>query len=183
MWGKQDCFETSSVFKDVAQLPEAASKPLKATIGKPPKKSVLSGKIDSNFYTMADCSELSCVDEPPSKQDITTPNSKTIHGEPIEGRHIFYGNHLFTEIRRLCNHNKIFECDFSRMKVINEHRKGMASTFLIECYMCSLKDKICIESPKTNRESMGIIDAWVNSMLLTGQGFSQLRDITVSLEI
>ncbi|KAJ8880241.1 hypothetical protein PR048_016707 [Dryococelus australis] len=30
---------------------------------------------------------------------------------------------------------------------------------------------------------MGINDAWVNSMLHTGQGFSQLRDITASLEM
>ncbi|KAJ8872359.1 hypothetical protein PR048_025963 [Dryococelus australis] len=78
---------------------------------------------DSNVYTVADCSDLLCVTEPPSKQYITTPNSKTIHGKAIEGRRIFYGNHLFTEIRRLCNHNKIFECDFSHTKLIEEHRK------------------------------------------------------------
>ncbi|KAJ8865608.1 hypothetical protein PR048_033128 [Dryococelus australis] len=38
---------------------------------------------------MADCSDLLCVDELPSNQDITTPNSKTIHGEAIEGRQGF----------------------------------------------------------------------------------------------
>ncbi|KAJ8893659.1 hypothetical protein PR048_006259 [Dryococelus australis] len=52
----------------------------------------------------------------------------------------------------------------------------MASTLFFECSVCGLKDNICTKTPKTNRESMDINDAWVNSMLATGQGFSQLRD-------
>ncbi|KAJ8876906.1 hypothetical protein PR048_021355, partial [Dryococelus australis] len=46
---------------------------------------------------------------------------------------------------RLCNHNKIFECDFSHMKLIKKHRKGMAKFFT--------------KTPNTNRESMEINDA------------------------
>ncbi|KAJ8883700.1 hypothetical protein PR048_015554 [Dryococelus australis] len=103
-----------------SRLPEAASKPLKAAIENHQRvcsfwqdvkeatgtrkhnendlSSTGNYVRDSNCYTMADCSDMLRVNEPPSNQDITTPNSKTIHGEPIEGRRIFYGNRLFTEI-------------------------------------------------------------------------------------
>ncbi|KAJ8897043.1 hypothetical protein PR048_002389 [Dryococelus australis] len=80
---------------------------------------------------------------------------------------------MFAAILGISNHCELFDCSFANMVVLKEAQKGIAR----------LKEKISSECPKSIRERMHIIDCWVSSMLLTGQVFAQLRDITSNIEM
>ncbi|KAJ8897214.1 hypothetical protein PR048_002560 [Dryococelus australis] len=80
---------------------------------------------------------------------------------------------------RISQHNKVFYCSFEGMQLTEEHRKGISSCDF-QCNMCGTIKTISSEDPRENFNSNM---AWVNSMLLTGQSFTQLQEITSTLEI
>lgn len=143
----------------------------------------ISDVSDFSFVPLTPTSE--CNDVKTSEFHTTTSDLQTSVSTSanIEGRRIFDVNHLFSEMSRLSRHGELFDCSFANMVLLKEERKGMASIYHFECSMCGLKEQISSECPKSTREWMNINDCWVSSMLLTGQGFSQLRDITSNLEM
>ncbi|XP_063229291.1 uncharacterized protein LOC134534727 isoform X1 [Bacillus rossius redtenbacheri] len=124
------------------------------------------------------------LSSPASSPEQTSPK-KTFSSEsstfPIQGRRLFDVDFLFKEMSRISQHNKVFQCSFENMRLIKEHKNGMISKFDFKCNMCGTVESIFSEDPQTNKVNCNM--AWVNSMLLTGQSFTQLQDITSTLEM
>ncbi|KAJ8881770.1 hypothetical protein PR048_018256 [Dryococelus australis] len=110
-------------------------------------------------------------------QEMTNPGSSNIK---IEDRRLFDVAFLFQEMSRISQHNKVFHCSFVNMQLIKEHRKGMISSYYFQCNMCGTIKIISSEDPRKNFNSNM---AWVNSMVLTGQSFTQLQEITSTMEV
>lgn len=86
--------------------------------------------------------------------------------------------HIFNSIQ-LINH-KGFECSFRDLEFLKERRKGFISTFYFACKICGIK--VTIDSEKDDND-ININMAIVSSIVNIGQGYSQLEELTATLNM
>lgn len=114
-------------------------------------------------------------------EELSTSNTVENNANSIQGRRVVDVLYMFSEISRMCKHDSLFNCTFSDMNLLKEERKGMLSIFHFECAMCGKKDTI--HSENTGNPKMDVNDAWVSGMIMSGQGYSQMRTITATLDM
>ncbi|KAF0705631.1 Uncharacterized protein FWK35_00033523, partial [Aphis craccivora] len=114
--------------------------------------------------------------------NLTLPSSSYDDGSDpwknLEGRRIVNMRHIFNSIQ-LINH-KGFECSFRDLEFLKEGRKGFISTFYFACKICGIK--VTIDSEKDNND-ININMAIVSSIVNIGQGYSQLEELTATLNM
>jgi len=96
----------------------------------------------------------------------------------LEGRRIVNIRHIFESIQSI-NH-KGFECSFCDLEFCKEGRKGFVSIFYFTCKICGIK--VTIDSEK-NDNGININMAIVSSIVNIGQGYSQLEELTATLNM
>lgn len=101
----------------------------------------------------------------------------------LSGRRIFDVAHLFNEMKRMSKHNSLFECSFANMVLVTEEKKGFLSRYTFQCNMCGFKEILHSENTNKKAKDVNINTACVNGMMMTGQSFSALREISAALDI
>lgn len=99
--------------------------------------------------------------------------------EPL-GRRLVDIGYYFNEIKKI--KHEAFDCTFSNLKFEQEIRHGFHSTFIFKCEVCGLKEKIFTENPQ-NSKNLDVNIAYTTGVINTGQGFTQLQEISSVLNM
>lgn len=90
-------------------------------------------------------------------------------------------SHVFYQIQNSKQHTPGLGCSFMDVDFISESTKGFECSWKFQCRMCNLKT--VITSEKRDPEIIPINKAVVNGTIATGIGFTQLAELTASIDI
>ncbi|KAG7295102.1 hypothetical protein JYU34_022033 [Plutella xylostella] len=69
----------------------------------------------------------------------------------------------------------MFDCNLSYIKIVNEEKAGLNSTFNMICQMCGAKFQV--KSSKASESKMDINEEVVAGIMSTGAGYTQLNTV------
>lgn len=84
------------------------------------------------------------------------------------------------------DHDSLFKCNYSHLCLLQEMRKGLASTFLFECEMCKKKFRLSTHNPSNltpERERVEINLAATSGMHACGIGYTQFEELMSAMDI
>lgn len=100
----------------------------------------------------------------------------------IEGRRIVDISHLLHEIhQKFDNHCRGIECSFRDLVVIQTQQYGLKTKIVMQCQMCHYKDSVWSEPEDDAR--LDINDSAVAGTIITGIGYSQLKELLGTMDI
>lgn len=89
---------------------------------------------------------------------------------------------VFAEFHRaLDSHLETGSCKYRDIQLIDQRRRGLRTTFHVQCSHCGLI--MFIDSEPTNSEFMDVNHAAVSATITTGTGHAQLTELTASMGI
>ncbi|KAJ8882211.1 hypothetical protein PR048_018699 [Dryococelus australis] len=138
-------------------------------------------EVNRNRKPFPESSPKSCI----NNQIASNSTKSSVPKENITGCRIFYVSHVFNEIKRMRHHTDVFGCDIANIVMVREKRRGMEIIFHFVCNMCVYEDifSSVMQHNENGQATEDINSTWVNSMFLTEQGYSQLRNITAALDM
>lgn len=98
----------------------------------------------------------------------------------MEGRRIVDLGYLLEQIVEISKHPP-FDCTFSDMRLINEHKIGLVSKLTFTCRMCNLEKTI--DLTKRVQDELELNDALVLATISTGTGYSTAEEMFAVLNI
>lgn len=97
------------------------------------------------------------------------------------GRRIVDIQHIFIQIQNSNNHTPGLGCTFMNVEYINEICMGFETRWYFKCKMCHMVTTITSESQDLS--SIPINKAAVNGTIAIGIGYTQLAELSASLDI
>lgn len=90
-------------------------------------------------------------------------------------------NFLFEQICNSKRHEP-FDCSLIDMTVVSEHGNGLLNTFVLKCQLCGITEQLATEDVKSE-EQLNVNTALTLATVSTGVGFSQVEEITATLNM
>ncbi|CAG9103047.1 unnamed protein product [Plutella xylostella] len=81
-------------------------------------------------------------------------NEKEIRSFHIQGRRVVEIEYFFKQLQDIGSHSSMFDCNLSNIKIVNEEKAGLNSTFNMICQMCGAKFQV--KSSKASESKMDI---------------------------
>ncbi|KAJ8964170.1 hypothetical protein NQ314_005080 [Rhamnusium bicolor] len=99
---------------------------------------------------------------------------------PLEGRRLVDIGYLLIQINDMSQHPP-FDCRFSDMEPVNEHRVGVKTKILYRCKMCNIEKTLALIDDSGNK--MDVNDALALGTLSTGTGYSMVNELFSVLNV
>lgn len=131
--------------------------------------------MEYDLTTSHSINELSNTTDNISITEVTINNDLN-----LSGRRVVDIGYLLDQIRNIKHAG--FDCTFSDLKFEQEIRKGFHSTLIFNCKICGLIEKIHTDNPQISK-CLDINSAFTTAMINTGQGYSQLEEISAVLNM
>ncbi|KAF2897111.1 hypothetical protein ILUMI_09066 [Ignelater luminosus] len=98
----------------------------------------------------------------------------------VEGKTLVDMNYFLEQITRLSRHEP-FNCTFSDMYIIKEHKVGFISAFTFKCKMCNLTKTI--QTKDSEVSCLNVNEAAVIARIMTGSGYAHMKETAATLNM
>ncbi|XP_029348145.1 uncharacterized protein LOC100575276 isoform X2 [Acyrthosiphon pisum] len=137
--------------------------------------------VTENNFMMTD---LTNIDHSTIENHVIETSNDSIESDltiHFKGRRIVDMSHVFYQIQNSKQHTPGLGCSFMDVDFISESTKGFECSWKFQCRMCNMKT--VITSEKRDPEIIPINKAVVNGTIAIGIGFTQLAELTASIDI
>lgn len=113
-----------------------------------------------------------------SQENIST-NSSPFR---VKGNRIISLDYFFEELKNLSMHSSLFNCNFSNIVIVKEHRRGLISKLFLKCNLCN--EEFCVDTcPTVDPDSNNLNYLSIVGGIAIGTGFMQTEEFLAVLDI
>lgn len=101
----------------------------------------------------------------------------------VEGNRIVSVHYLFEQLKKISMHSSLFNCNFSNIVILKEHRRGLISKLFLKCNLCNAQFSVDSCSIEDSDSKLNLNYLSVVGGIAIGTGFMQTEEFLAVLNV